>query len=44
MISVLQKEACSGSIHDVAHVPIQNCLADGLTKASGKANSEIIRC
>ena len=36
MISMLRKEACSGSIHDLAHVPTQNCLADCLTKASAK--------
>ena len=28
MISMLRKEACSGSIHDHAHIPTQNCLAD----------------
>ena len=28
MISMLWKEACSGSIHDLAHIPTQNCLAD----------------
>ena len=27
-ISMLRKEACSGSIHDLAHIPAQNCLAD----------------
>ena len=37
MISMLGKEACSGSVHDLAHVPTQNCLADCLTKASAKA-------
>ena len=31
----LRKEACSGSIHDLAHIPTQNCLSDCLTKASG---------
>ena len=36
MISMLRKEACLGSIHDLAHVPTQNCLADCLTKASAK--------
>ena len=38
MISMLRKEACSGSIHDVAHIPTQNCLADCLTNASAKAD------
>ena len=41
MISVLLKEACSGSIHDLAHIPRQNCLADCLTKASAKADNLI---
>ena len=41
MFSMLRKEACSGSIHDVAHIPHQNCLADRLTKASAKADSLI---
>ena len=27
-ISMLRKESCSGSIHDLAHIPAQNCLAD----------------
>ena len=31
MISMLRKEACSGSIHDLAHISTQNCLADCLT-------------
>ena len=50
MISMLRKEACSGNIHDLAHIPTQNCLADCLTKASAKAdnhsgeNMEITRC
>ena len=39
--SLLRKEACSGSIHDLAHNPTQNCLADCLTKASAKANNLI---
>ena len=39
MISMLRKEACSGSIHDLAHSPTQNCLADCLTKASAKADN-----
>ena len=41
MISMLRKEACSGSIHDLAHTPTQNCLADCLTKASAKADNLI---
>ena len=41
MISMLQKEACSGTIHDLAHSPTQNCLADCLTKASAKADNLI---
>ena len=52
MISMLRKEACSGSIHDLAHIPTQNCLANGLTNSSAKAdnlitavkNKEIGRC
>ena len=38
MISMLRKEACSGSIHDLAHIPTQNCLADCLTKAAKADN------
>ena len=41
MISMLRKEACSGSIHDLAHIPTQNCVADCLTKASAKADNLI---
>ena len=41
MISMLRKEACSGSIHDLAYIPTQNCLADCLTKASAKADTLI---
>ena len=41
MIFMLRKEACSGSIHDLAHIPTQNCLADGLKKSSAKADSLI---
>ena len=37
MISMLRK-ACSGSIHYLAHIPTQNCLADCLTKASATAD------
>ena len=39
--SLLRKEACSGSVHDLAHHPTQNCLADCLTKASAKADNLI---
>ena len=38
---MLRKEACSGSIHDLAHISTQNCLADCLTKASAKAGNLI---
>ena len=41
MISMLEKEACSGSIHDTAHISTQNCSADCLTKASAKADNLI---
>ena len=41
MISMLRKKACSGSIHDLGHIPIQNCLTDCQTKASAKANNLI---
>ena len=41
MVSMLRKEACSGSIHDLAHIPTQNCLADCVTKASAKADNLI---
>ena len=41
MMSMLRKEACSESIHDLAYIPIQNCLADCLTKASAKAENLI---
>ena len=41
MISMLRKEVCSGSIHDLAHIPTQNCLADCLTKSSAKADNLI---
>ena len=41
MISMLRKEVCSGSIHDLAHIPTQNCLADCLTRASAKADNLI---
>ena len=41
MISMLRKEAFPGSIHDLAHIPTQNCEADCLTKASAKADNLI---
>ena len=41
MISMLREEACSGSIHDNAHIPTQNCLADCLTKALADAEKLI---
>ena len=41
MISTLRKKACSGSIHDLAHSPTQNCFVDCLTKASAKADNLI---
>ena len=41
MISLLRMEACSGSFHDLAHIPTENCLADCLTKASVKADNLI---
>ena len=41
MISMLRQEACSSSIHDLAHIPTKNCLADCLTKASAKADNLI---
>ena len=41
MISMLRKEPCSGSIHDLAHIPTQNCLAAYFTKTSTKADNLI---
>ena len=38
-MSTLRREACSGRIHDFAHIPTPNCLADCLTKASAKADN-----
>ena len=37
MIQMLRKEACSGSIDDLAHVRTEVCLSDCLTKASAKS-------
>ena len=34
MIQMLRQEACSGLMHDLAHVLTQYCLADPLTKRS----------
>jgi len=39
MIQMLRTEACSGSIHDLAHVVSADCMADPLTKASAKADA-----
>jgi hypothetical protein len=36
MIQMLRKEACSGSIHDLAHIRTALCLSDALTKSSAK--------
>ena len=52
MISMLRKGACSGSFHDLAHIPTQNCLADffyeGISECReldhSSKNREIIRC
>ena len=41
MNSMLRKEACSGSTHDLAHIPTHNLLADCLTKSSAKADNLI---
>ena len=41
LISMLRKEACSGSIDDLAHVRSEDCLADCLTKASCKPDALI---
>ena len=41
MIFMLRNEACSGSIHDLAHSLTPNCLADCLTKASAKVGNLI---
>ena len=39
MINQLRTEACSGSIHDLAHVVSADCLSDCLTKASAKPDA-----
>ena len=41
MISMLRKEACSGTIHDFAHSSTQNSSADCLTKSLAKADTLI---
>ena len=38
---MLQEEADSGNIHDVAYISTQYCLADCLTKASANADNLI---
>ena len=38
MIQMLRKEACSGSIDDLAHVRSEDCMADCLTKNSAKSD------
>ena len=38
MIFIFRREACSGSMHELAHIPTLNSLADCLTKASAKAD------
>ena len=42
MIQMLRKEACSGSIHDLAHIRTALCLSDCLTKGSARPD-ELIR-
>ena len=39
MIQMLRREACSGSIEDLAHVRTEYCLADCFTKASAKPDA-----
>ncbi|MDP7646981.1 MAG: hypothetical protein QGH82_02765, partial [Candidatus Woesearchaeota archaeon] len=34
MIQMLRKEACSGAIEDLAHIPTRFCLSDPLTKST----------
>ena len=41
MIVMSRTEACSGSIHDLAHISTQNCLADCQTKAKKKTDKFI---
>ena len=42
MISMLRWEACSGSIHDLAHIPTQNCLI-GLSQGEQSDHSRADR-
>ena len=39
MIQMLRKEACSGSIDDLAHIRTEVCLSDCLTKHSAKPDT-----
>ena len=39
MIAQLRTQACSGDIHDLAHVATEDCLADCLTKRSAKPDN-----
>ena len=41
MIQMLRKEACSGSIDDLAHIRTEHCLSDCLTKHSAKPDNLI---
>ena len=41
MINQLRHEACSGSIHDLAHVVSRECLSDCLTKFSAKPDASL---
>ena len=41
MISMMRKEACSGSINDLAHVASQDCLSDCLTKHTANPDNLI---
>ena len=38
---MLRKEACSGSIHDLAHIRTTLCLSDAVTKSSAKPDELI---
>ena len=33
LISTLRKKSCAGNVHDLAHIPTQNCLAEESLKA-----------
>ena len=39
MIAQLRTQACSGDIHDLAHVSTEDCLSDCLTKSSAKSDN-----